>query len=98
MSDLLKIIVIGVIVFLVYSNLSPDAQSKITNFLGGVKDKAASMFDNSTTRTQPYQEGNKTILGPVYQEVSCSNDLECQEWYKCSGCKCDSSTGQCWYD
>lgn len=98
MSDLFKFALIVVVIYLVFTNLSPDAQSKISNFFGGIKDKAVDAFSNKSITQEPYKEGDKIVLGPVYQEVSCVSDLECQEWYSCSACQCDQVTGQCWYD
>jgi len=96
-----KYIIIIIIAILVFSNLNPNTQSMILNWGKKAQNTAKNLVNvkgESVNNNEPYiDENNRTILGPVYQEVGCTNDLECQEWYDCSGCECDASIGKCWY-
>lgn len=109
---MLKYILIGVAILLIYAQvdktnsntfivMARDIGTKLIDIVKGLISPSKSTTGTNTPSTPIHSDGvtigNKTVLGPVYQPVSCMNDLECQGWYKCSGCSCDTSNGKCWY-
>lgn len=103
---MLKWILIGLVLFMVYAQVDKANTNQFVvtgrNAGTGIINWGKSLFASKETNTQvpsggTYTDGNKTILGPVYIETNCASDMECQEWYKCQGCSCDTSTGKCWY-
>lgn len=95
------------LIYIIYTIQPPETKLKIDTTLSNIKNSIwkpgnttiTSQDTNTlpTTTYQPVQNGERTILGPVYQEVQCVADLECQEWYKCQDCFCDKEQGVCYY-
>lgn len=102
------LIIFGLL-YLLYLNASPEIKLKVDSSVAGIKNM---IFKSNTTNIedtgqaisppptiyQPTPDGERTILGPVYQEVQCVSDNECKEWYKCQDCACDITQGICYYD
>jgi hypothetical protein len=86
-------LVIGIIAYLVIVS-NPEWKQKAIDIFNSIK----SSVGGSDTKIESNNDGNITVLGPVYQEVPCAQDLECQEWYKCQGCYCNTVSGKCEYD